>query len=117
MSPSKTALSRIREICSELDDAEEFVSHGETAFRVRKRMFAMFASAGTHHGRGRDAVWCKSTLATQSLLVVRNPERIFLPPYVAHQGWIGIWLHGRVSWRMVRELLVSAYELAGARRK
>jgi hypothetical protein len=112
-----TPLTRLRTLAMALENAEEFVSHGAPTFRVRKRkVFATFASSTNHHGQGRDAVWCLSTPATQELLIERHPERIFKPPYVGPSGWIGIWLDRRVSWKMVKEFLVDAHELAGRRR-
>jgi hypothetical protein len=110
----QTALSRLRSLALSFENAEEFVSHGAPTFRVRgRRVFATFASASNHHGQGRDAVWCLSTPATQSLLLERHPERIFKPAYVGPYGWIGIWLDRRPGWKMVREFLADAHELAG----
>jgi hypothetical protein len=48
---------------------------GEPTFRVRNKLFAMYADAGNHHGNGRSAVWCKSTHVTQDLLVRMRPEQ------------------------------------------
>ncbi|MFN8573252.1 MAG: MmcQ/YjbR family DNA-binding protein [Gemmatimonadaceae bacterium] len=103
-------LTRLRAICLALPDATEVISHGEPTFRARGRMFATYASARNHHGKGRDAVWVKSSLVTQGLLVERHPDRIFVPQYVGHQGWIGIWLDGEVDWRMVRELIEGGHQ-------
>jgi predicted DNA-binding protein (MmcQ/YjbR family) len=112
-----SALDRIRRVVASLDGTTETVSHGEPTFWAKKRTFAVFASAHNHHGNGRNAVWCKSTIPTQSLLVGQHPDRIFVPPYVGPSGWIGVWLHGRVDWAMVRDLLTSAHELAGVKKR
>ena len=115
--PRTTPLERLRRICLLGSDTTEVVSHGEPTFRVKGKVFAGFASASNHHGKGRDAVWCKSNLATQALLVSLHPDRIFIPPYVGHSGWIGIWLDGKVDWRMVGELIEGARKLAEQKRQ
>jgi hypothetical protein len=53
-------LGKLRKLCLALPDATEQTSHGEPAFFVKKRMFATFANADTHHGRGRHGVWIKA---------------------------------------------------------
>ena len=47
------AVERVRRICMALPQATEKIAWGEPTWRVKK-VFAMFASAGTHHGGGRD---------------------------------------------------------------
>lgn len=46
-------LSRLRKLCLALPEAHEVRAWGEPTFRVRNKLFAMYASAGTHHGNGR----------------------------------------------------------------
>ena len=53
-------LTRLRKLCLALPEAHEVEAWGEPTFRVRNKMFAMYASAGNHHGSGRAAVWCKA---------------------------------------------------------
>jgi hypothetical protein len=79
-------------------------------------MFAMYARPDSHHGRGCAAVWCKSTPFDQDQLIRANPKRFFLPPYVGHQGWLGIRLNGRPNWTTIAELLQTAHRLAAAKR-
>jgi hypothetical protein len=83
-------LARVRRVCLSLPDAFEQTAWGEATFRVRKRMFAMFARAGTHHGGGHDGLWCAAPIGIQQLLVRSEPEKYFVPPYVGVKGWIGI---------------------------
>jgi hypothetical protein len=109
-------LARLRSICLRLPEAHEVEAWGEPTFRVRKKMFAMYASADTHHGAGCPAVWCKSTLFDQDQLVRAHPRRFFVPPYVGPQGWVGIRLNGRPNWTMIAELLGAAYRLAAPKR-
>ena len=107
MPPS--AISRIRKLCLALPEAHEQLAWGEPTFRVRNKMFAMFASANTHHGVGRAAVWIKASADNQAMLVKSAPTRFFVPPYVGPSGWIGVWLDGAPVWPEVRELLDDGY--------
>jgi len=85
-------LTRVRRICLALAEAREQEAWGEPTFRVRKRIFAMYASGSSHHGRGREALWCNAPLGVQEILVRSAPETYFSPPYVGVKGWIGIHL-------------------------
>jgi hypothetical protein len=113
--PTRTPLARLRAICLKLPDAHEVAAWGEPTFRVRNKMFAMYASPRSHHGHGRPAVWCKGTQMDQDYLVHSNPRRFFVPPYVGPYGWVGVWLDGRPNWKVVAELLSLAYKRAAAR--
>jgi len=104
-------LERLRAICLALPDAHEVEAWGEPTFRVRNKMFAMYASAHNHHGAGRPAVWCKATLTDQDLLVHSEPDRYFVPPYVGPKGWVGIRLDEAPDWRAVADILHEAYRL------
>ena len=44
-------------------------------------------------------------------LVEANPERFFLPRYVASKGWVGIRLTGSLDWDELRELVTDSYRL------
>jgi len=109
-------LSRLRKICLALPEAHEVEAWGEATFRVRKKLFAMYASAGNHHGAGRAAVWCKAAPANQSLMVQAEPDRFFVPPYVGPSGWIGVWLDGQVDWVELGDLMRDAYLLVAPKR-
>jgi hypothetical protein len=102
-------LPRLRALCLALADAHEAPAWGEPTFRVRNRLFAMYASPGTHHGRGRPAAWIRATPANQALLVAAAPARYFVPPYVGPRGWVGVWLDRRPPWRAVADLLADAH--------
>jgi hypothetical protein len=91
-STADTAYERVREICLGFPAAEEKLSHGAPSFHVRGKMFLMFVD--NHHGDGRVAVWCKSTLPEQRRLVASSPDRFFVPPYVGVGGWVGVRLDG-----------------------
>lgn len=109
-------LTRLRKLCLALPEAQEVEAWGEPTFRVRNKMFAMYASAATHHGSGRAAVWCKASGLNQAMMVEAEPERFFVPPYVGASGWVGMWLDGAVSWDDLEDLLRDAYLLAAPKR-
>ncbi|MCL4266103.1 MAG: MmcQ/YjbR family DNA-binding protein [Anaerolineae bacterium] len=87
---SEKQLERVRRICFTLPAATERLSHGESTFFVRKRVFAMFAN--NHHDDGRIAVWLPAPPGIQEMLISSSPETYFKPPYVGVRGWIGIQL-------------------------
>ena len=53
-------LIRLRRQCLRFPEAHEQEAWGEPTFRVRNKLFAMYASATNHHGGGRPAVWIKA---------------------------------------------------------
>ncbi len=89
---------------------------GEPTFRVRNKLFAMFASAESHHGGGRPAVWCKAGPGNQELMVRAAPKRFFVPPYVGPSGWVGVFLDGAAHWAELAELLEDSYRLTVPKR-
>jgi hypothetical protein len=101
-------LERVRRLCLALPEATEKEAWGEPTFRVRTKLFAMYAQAGNHHGDGQNAVWCKAPLGVQEMLVSANPGRYFVPPYVGPSGWIGIALD-QIGDDELREHLVDSY--------
>ena len=109
-------LTRLRKICLALPEAHEVAAWGEPTFRVRNKLFAMYASATTHHGGGRPAVWCKAGPGNQSIMIGVNPKRFFVPPYVGPSGWIGVWLDGAVDWVEVADLLRDSYCLVAPKK-
>ncbi len=102
---------RLRKICLALPEAHEVEAWSEPTFRVRNKVFAMFASANTHHGGGRHAVWCKAGPGNQALMVAAEPSRYFVPPYVGPSGWIGVWLDRQPDWKEVTALMRDSYRL------
>ena len=101
-------LPRVRRICLALPEATEQEAWGEPTFRVRKKIFAMYASAANHHGHGEPALWCKASLGVQEILVRSDPDTYFSPPYVGVKGWIGIRL-GSIGDSELREHVVESY--------
>jgi hypothetical protein len=112
----KTPLDRLRTLCLKFPEAHEVEAWGEPTFRVKNKLFAMYAAAGNHHGSGRPGVWCKATHMTQDMLVREQPDRFFVPPYVGPKGWVGVWLDGTPDWDALNELLRDAYRKTAPKR-
>jgi hypothetical protein len=113
---SASPLVRLRRLCLALPEAHEVRAWGEPTFRVRNKLFAMYASAGNHHGAGRPAVWCKAAPGNQPLMIAAAPRRFFVPPYVGPSGWIGVWLDRGADWPELDGLLRDAYRLVAPKR-
>jgi hypothetical protein len=79
------------------------------AFRIRKRIFAYYLF--DHHGDGKIAFTCKSSLSEQRRLVKDDPVTFFVPPYLGSKGWIAIRLDlDEVDWETVSDLARRAYQ-------
>jgi hypothetical protein len=109
-------LPRLRTICLGFPEAHEQIAWGEPTFRVRNKLFAMYAAPGNHHGAGRPSVWCKATHMTQDFLVRQDPARYFVPPYVGKSGWVGVHLDKRPNWTTLAELLRDGYRSVAPKR-
>jgi hypothetical protein len=103
---STDSLPRLRAICLALPETTEQEAWGAPTFRVRKKIFAMFAD--NHHRDGRVAVWCPAPVGIQQLLVRSDPDTYFMPPYVGVKGWIGIIIDG-LGDEELREQIVQSY--------
>src|SRR6195952_5121182 len=103
-----TPLGRLRQLCLALPEVTERLSHGEPTWFVQgKKTFVMFAN---HHHDDRLAFWCAASDGAQETLVTEDPERFFVPPYVGHRGWLGVYLDVEVDWDQVDDLVTDAYD-------
>ena len=109
-------LVRLRKLCLAFPEAHEQEAWGAPTFRVRNKLFAMFASPTNHHGAGRPSAWIKAARENQQLLVRATPDRFFVPPYVGPNGWIGVWLDHSPDWTEVRDLLEDGYRRTAPKR-
>jgi hypothetical protein len=107
----RSPLARLRKLCLAFPDAHEVEAWGEPTFRVKNKLFAMYAASDTHHGDGREGVWIKSAHVTQDMLVRAEPKRYFVPPYVGKSGWVGAYIDRGVDWEIVDDLLRDAYRM------
>jgi predicted DNA-binding protein (MmcQ/YjbR family) len=113
MSVADTALALVRKLCLDYPDTEEKIAWGESTFRVKGRVFVMFAN--DHHGDGRIAVWCIAPEGAQRDLVAAEPKHFFVPPYVGKGGWIGMRLDTKLSKKGVAAIIEQAYRTALAK--
>ena len=54
------SLAKLRTLALKLPEAHEVEAWGEPTFRVKNKLFAMYAAPNNHHGAGRAAVWVKA---------------------------------------------------------
>jgi predicted DNA-binding protein (MmcQ/YjbR family) len=107
-------LARVRKICLRLPEASEKEAWGDPTWRVRDRIFAM--QKGNYAG-GRPSLWLKVPDGFQSVLVESDPKRFFVPPYVGHKGWIGVYLDDkRIDWDEIGSLVQQSYRLIAPKR-
>jgi hypothetical protein len=107
-------LNALRQLCLALPETTERLSHGEPTWFVRgKKTFVMYAN---HHHDDRLAFWCAAPPGAQDVLVPSEPERFFIPPYVGHRGWLGVWLDVPVDWEEIADLVADAYSTVAPRR-
>jgi hypothetical protein len=117
-SPAARCLTHLEKITRGLPEVEqrrggEASRHVE--FAVRGKTFGYFTN--DHHGDGRLAVIVKAAPGEQGVLVASEPDRFFVPPYLGHRGWVGLWLDGApVDWTEVRELFVASYCLTAPKK-
>ena len=109
-------LEKVRRICLKLPEAHEVEAWGEPTFRVRNKLFAMYAASNNHHAGGRPALWIKSTHVNQDLLIRSDVDRFFSPPYVGPSGWIGMYLDKRPDWKILESIVRDAYCLTAPRK-
>lgn len=109
-------LGRLRDICLALPEAHEVEAWGEPTFRVKDKMFAMHARADSHHGGGREGIWCKAKAVTQDMMIRAEPDRYFSPPYMGPKGWVGVWLGWNTDWPTLKDLLRDAYRMTAPKR-
>ncbi len=107
-------IERLRAICLALPETTEKEAWGECTFRVGGKMFAM--TDNNHHDSGHIAVWCKAPAMAQEVLVKSDPARFFRPPYVGHNGWVGVRLDVKVDWKELAAILRDGYQMAAPKR-
>ncbi len=96
-------------ICLALPETSERLSHGEPTWFVRGKQ--TFVTCADHHHDDRLAFWCAAPPGVRDALVSAEPARFFVPPYVGHRGWLGIYLDVPVDWDEIADLVVDAYRV------
>jgi hypothetical protein len=104
-------LDELRAICLSMPEANETGGVGNPSFKVRGKIFAM-----RHQHDGRWSMWCKASLGVQEVLVEADPTRFFVPPYVGHHGWIGVYLDVVLDWDEIADLVEDSYRMTAPKR-
>lgn len=112
----RNPLPKVRKLCLSLPEAHEVEAWGEPTFRVKNKLFAMYAKADNHHGEGRNAIWCKASRVNQRLMIDAAPDRFFSPPYVGPSGWVGVYLDRQVDWDELMDLLRDAWRMTAPKK-
>ena len=107
---------RLLKICGALPEVTyEEVGEGHISFRIRKKIFAYYSF--DHHGDGKIAFYCKSSLNEQRRLIRQDSESFFVPAYVGPRGWVAIRLDlDDVDWDTVEDLARQAFQLTAPRK-
>lgn len=103
-------VEEVRKIC---DTLPECTVEGDQHHKISVRGKTVGWHLVDHHGDGRVALTLKAARGDNTALVASDPTKFFLPPYVAHHGYVGVYLDtGTVDWDEIRELITDAYRLA-----
>ena len=107
----KTFIDRVRRICDALPECELTSETGQH-HKLSVRAKTMGWHTVDHHGDGRVALTVRAEKGENNALVASDPKKFFLPQYVAHHGYVGMYLDaGPVDWDEVRELVTDAYRI------
>lgn len=110
---AKDPLDQLRALCTAFPEVTERLSHGEPTWFVRdKKTFVTYAN---HHHDDRLGFWCAAPPGAQAVLVEGDPVRFFVPPYVGHRGWLGVYLDVEVDWEHVALIVEDAYRAVAPR--
>lgn len=104
-------LDRLRVICIALPEAVETGGVGAPSFKVRGKIFVMRYRQG-----GRWSMWCKARPGVQQVLADADPTRFFVPPYVGHHGWVGVYLDVALDWDEITDLVDDSYRMTAPKR-
>src|SRR5437667_8007909 len=85
----RTSIERVRDICRRLPEcAVDGDQHHKLAVRGR----TIGWHTVDHHGDGRVALTLKAAKGDNVGLVSSDPNKFFMPPYMAHHGYVGVYL-------------------------
>jgi predicted DNA-binding protein (MmcQ/YjbR family) len=116
LSHSAQRQARLTKICKVFPKVDvEVVGEQHLAFKINKKIFAYYLF--DHHGDGRIAFCCKSSLSEQRRQVREDPVNFFVPAYLGPKGWVAIRLDSdEVDWEVVEELARRAYQTLAPRK-
>lgn len=108
-------LIRLTKIALALPETQRQIYGSHAQFLIRKKTFAYFLD--NHHGDGIVAVTCKVLPGENKALTEAQPDRFYLPAYVASKGWVALRLdRGKIDWEEVKELLLGSYAMIAPKR-
>jgi phosphoribosylglycinamide formyltransferase-1 len=108
-------LAAVSRLCLALPEATREIAGEHAIFRVRKRVFAYYLD--NHRGDGIVAVACKTAVGENEELARLEPERYYLPAYIAPRGWVGLRLdRGAIDWQEVADLAAASYRLVAPKK-
>jgi hypothetical protein len=103
-------LSRLSKLALALPEVTRHIYGSHAQFLVRKKTFAYFLD--NHHGDGIVAVTCKVLPGDNKALTEAQPDRFYLPAYLASRGWVALRLDaGKIDWEEVNDLVMGSYAL------
>ena len=108
--------ARLVSIVNALPEAKANVVEGQRhlSLEVRGRRFAWLLD--NHHGDKRLALNCRAPAGAGRMLVSAEPEKFYVPKYLGHRGWVGVWLDlEEVDWQAVEALVSDAYRISAPR--
>lgn len=106
---------RVSKLALALPEVTRQIYGSHAQFLVRKKTFAYFLN--NHHGDGIVAVTCKVLPGDNKALAEAQPDRFYLPAYLASRGWVALRLDiGKIDWDEVNDLLTGSYALIAPRR-
>lgn len=111
---ARDPLENLRRVCLSFPEVTERLSHGEPTWFVRdKKTFVTYAD---HHHDDRLAFWCAAPGGIQEAMAAAAPQRFFVPPYVGHRGWLGVYLDVPMDWEEIADIVEDAYRLIAPER-
>ncbi len=115
LSRNDPRLTRLSALAHALPDVTRQIYGSHAQFLVRRKTFAYFLD--NHHGDGIVAVTCKVLPGDNKALTEAQPDRFYLPAYLASRGWVALRLDiGKIEWDEVNDLLTGSYALIAPRR-
>ena len=113
----QAVLARVRRLALALPKTDEKLSHGSPGFFVRGGKFFAYWSQD-HHGDGITALLVKASgIEEQAMLIERDPDLYFRPPYFGPSGWIGIRVDvGTIDWAHVESWLTRSWQAVAPKR-
>jgi hypothetical protein len=108
------SIERVKEICAALPECEVA---GSQHHKLTVNGKTMGWHTVDHHGDGRVSLSIKAPKGENRLRSESEPDRFFMPSYVAQHGYVGVYLDtDDVDWGEVEDLIVQAYRLVAPKR-